>query len=171
MRLSLLFVACVGCAPTYYVADVHMSGEGLVQTKCQFDYRGHATSDCHDEVVDGAPQTYPPDADDHVRVPEKPDPSALVPAPPRPAPSDDDIARAVSAPGVHRLVEQCRSAFAPDVTAVHVRMTIAPTGDVSDVAATDVPARFAECTSHALRTANLARYDGAAVTFEQTLAL
>ncbi len=171
MRNLAVLVLLVACAPQAYVSDVRMAGDTLVVTKCNFDYRGDATNDCHDEVVgDVTAQTYP--SDDSVRTAEAPDPRALAPEPSRPAPNDADIARALAKPGVQRLVSLCHAAYAADVSSVRLQLTVAPSGSITQVAIDrDVPARFGECAAHAVRTASLARYDGAPVTSQQVIAL
>ncbi|HEY0253665.1 MAG TPA: hypothetical protein VGC41_19170, partial [Kofleriaceae bacterium] len=59
-RALLLSVLLASCVPTYYVADVHQSGDGLVISKCEFDYHGNPTSICHDEDV-GESEVMPTD--------------------------------------------------------------------------------------------------------------
>ena len=169
--LALLF-GFTGCAlgTQYYVADVHHDGGDLVMTKCVLDYRGRATSDCHDESVDG---------DDGVPYTGTPDPAtlrhvekelaALAPVA-RPAPSDDAIAQAFRAKGVTKLVELCRTTYAADVTSLAVGVTVQPSGDI-EVEPHGVDGRFAECTDRALRTANIEPYDGGPVHSELRLIL
>jgi hypothetical protein len=154
--------------PRYYVADVYMNAGSLVQTKCAFGSRGRATGDCHDELVaDMVPEQTAPPAEQR----EEPAPISRAPEAAHPAPSNADIAHAFAAPGVHKLVELCRATYAPDLTTLHVTLTVTPSGEVRDVAASDAPVRFVECASRALHTANIASYDGAEIISEQTLAM
>jgi hypothetical protein len=171
--LLLGLVLAAGCAPQYFVSDVHNGGDGLVVTKCEFGLNGRPTNICHDEGGDG--DTYSPDED----ASGTPDPSEIrkvkrqldVPVEKRTAPTDLTIAKAVSAKGVHDSLELCRSAYAPAVTSVGVSMTVAPTGEITELV-TDAPTgQFAQCTDRALRTANILAYDGAAVHSDIRLAL
>jgi hypothetical protein len=77
----------------------------------------------------------------------------------------------VSAKGVHDSLELCRSAYAPAVTSVDVSMTVAPTGEITQLVTNAPTGQFAQCTDRALRTANILAYDGAAVHSEVRLTL
>jgi hypothetical protein len=171
MTRSLTFailLGLTGCYQQYYVADVHQSGGELVMTKCAFDNRGDATNWCHEESVEGNDYQSPP-----------PDPAEIAAAKrnleaqrpvARPAPTDEAIASAVSANGVRKLVELCRSTYAADVTTFEFGLTVAPSGEIT-IEPHAATGRFADCASRALRTANIPSYDGAPVHSEQQLAL
>jgi hypothetical protein len=168
-------LAFAGCYQQYYVADVHSSGEGLVQTKCAFDAQGRATDLCHDELVDGDSDAYP--ADDAYEG--TPDPAQIRavkreldrPRAARPAPDDHAIATAVASSGVPRLLELCRRTYAADLPALQFGITVAPTGAITDVEPHAVSGAFATCADQALRTASFTPYDGAPVHSEQTVVL
>jgi hypothetical protein len=171
--LLLGLVLAAGCAPQYFVSDVHYAGDGLVVTKCEFGLNGRPTNICHDEG--GADNTYGPDED----VSGTADPAEIrkverqleAPVEKRAAPTEVTIAKAVSAKGVHDSLELCRSAYAPAVTSVDVSMTVAPTGEITQLVTNAPTGQFAQCTDRALRTANILAYDGAAVHSEVRLTL
>jgi hypothetical protein len=175
MPRALLFslVLAAGCAPQYFVSDVHNAGDGLVVTKCEFGLDGQPTSICHDEW--GADNTYGPDE----AVNGTPDPAEVqkvkrqldAPVEKRAAPTDATLASAVSSKGVHDSLELCRATYAPAVTSVDVSMTVAPTGEITKLVTNAERGQFAECTDRALRTANILAYDGAAVHSEVRLTL
>lgn len=157
MVLPLLLAAC---APQSYVADIHYDGGGLVATKCAFDAGGQATRWCHDEPIDAPePYTGTPDPAEFRRVER----ALAHRAPPRPAPSDAELASALNAPGVRSAMEACRAAYAPSVTALDVWLTVARTGELTELS-TDAPSgKFAACADRALRTSNLRAFDGTQV--------
>ncbi len=164
-KLSIL-VVLAGCYQHYYVADIHTSGDGLVMTKCAVANHWY----CHDEAIedtDGYAGGTPDPAE--IRHVER-ELAAARPAP-RPVPTDMMIAQALAAPGVHRLVEQCRNTYAKDVTSFDVGLVIAPSGAITGAAREATNDRFADCATRAVATANIAPFDGAPVQSEQRLAL
>jgi hypothetical protein len=171
--LLLGLVLAAGCAPQYFVSDVHHAGGDLVVTKCAFGYDGQPTNICHDES--DADNSYGADE----AVEGTPDPTEVreverqlaAPADQRTAPSDATIASAVTAKGVRDSLELCRSAYAPAVTSVDVSLTVAPSGQITKLVTNAPSGPFARCTDRALRTANILAYDGAAVHSELRLTL
>jgi hypothetical protein len=168
--LVLGLVLSAGCAPQYFVSDVHSEGDALVVTKCAFGFDGQPTNLCHEET--DADTAYGPDE-------VVPDPAELrkvkrqldAPVEKRAAPTDVAIAKAMSAKGVHASLELCRSAYAPAVTSVDVSLTVAPTGEITQLV-TNAPNReLAQCADHALRTANILAYDGPEVHSDVRVAL
>jgi len=146
-----MMTALVACETRYYVADVHHAGGAIVVTKCELGYRGVATHYCHDETLDNS--------------------TATASARSRPPPSDDTLASAFRAKGVTELVVLCRNAYAADVTSLAVGITVQPSGTITNIEPHGVAGKFADCTSHALRAANIEPYDGAPVHSELQLAL
>lgn len=159
-RALLLGLAlAAGCAPQYFVSDVHEAGDGLVVTKCAFGLDGRPTNDCYEEV-DNSPGPFEgtPDPAEVRKVKRQLD----APVEKRNAPTDATIARAVGSKGVHDSLELCRSVYAPAVTSIDVSMTVAPTGEITQLV-TDAAGQFAQCSDRALRTASILAYDGAPV--------
>jgi hypothetical protein len=158
-------VLTASCAPQYFVSDVHNAGDGLVVTKCEFGLDGQPTNICHDESE--ADNAYSPGDD----IRGTPDPAEIrkvkrkldVPIENRAAPTDTALASAVSAKGVHDSLELCRSAYAPAITSLDVSLTVAPSGEITQLVTNAPAGPFAECTDRALRTANILAYDGASV--------
>jgi hypothetical protein len=158
-------VLAAGCAPQYFVSDVHSAGDGLVVTKCEFGIDGQPTNICHDESEGDT--AYGPDED----VGGIPDPAEIrkvkreldAPVEKRVAPTDAAIAKAMTAKGVHDSLELCRSAYAPAVASVDVSLTVAPSGEITQLVTNAPAGRFAQCTDRALRTANILAYDGGSV--------
>jgi hypothetical protein len=171
--LFLSLVLAAGCAPQYFVSDVHNAGDGLVVTKCEFGLDGQPTSICHDESdetygLDNPDESYgTPDPAEVRKVKRQLD----APVEKRAAPTDASIAAAVSSKGVHDSLELCRATYAPAVTSVDVSMTVAPTGEITKLVTNAQKGSFADCTDRALRTANILAYDGAAVHSEVRLTL
>jgi hypothetical protein len=165
-KTCLAFVVLAGCVPTgTYVADVHYdSGGNLVMEKCQFDGRGRATGVCHTEDVQDSGWVRPPDPPT-VAAAER---AANAPVPKRPAPTAADVDRAIASPGVKRAVALCRTSYDPDLASFAFTLGLSPDGKIS-IAPHDAPEPFASCASRALRTANLIAYDGAPMSFEETL--
>ena len=157
-----------GCAPGYYIADIHQGPEGLVAEKCAFDYAGQATNICHREVIDEDGEAWSP----------PPDPPALAaaeraaaaPLATRPPPALADIDRALASPSIRHTVELCRDRFKSDRATFAFTLSVAPTGELA-VEPHDDDGPFTACAARAIRTANLGAYDGDAVRFEQQLVL
>jgi hypothetical protein len=167
MRTILLLALLAGCYPQYYVSNVHTEGGELVQTKCAFDASGRTSNSCHDEPVDDeGPPIIPPDPADLRRARRELD--ASEPAP-RPAPSEATIGQSVTAPGVHRRLEMCRNAYAPASTSLAVSLVVSPDGTVAAEPHAQGP--FAECTTRALASANIAPFDGSPLHVDEQLAL
>ncbi len=161
-------VACgvVGCGPyepyqpNYYVADVQLSGGQLVATRCQLDELGHATSICETGAV--------PDHD----APIMPETTIAVEHhAARPAPDGSAIDRAIAASGTQRLLELCRTTYAPATSSLTATLSIAPSGEITRVALPSGSAAFAECVAHALRTTTLSAFDGAPIEIDEPIAL
>lgn len=136
-------------------------------------FGGQPTNICHDE--NDGDTSYGPDE----AVGGTPDPAEIrkvkreldAPVERRAAPTDLAIAKAVSAKGVHDSLELCRSAYAPAVTSVDVSLTVAPTGEITQLVTNAPSGDFAQCTDRAVRTANILAYDGAAVHSDVRVAL
>jgi hypothetical protein len=170
LLLSLLFA---GCFSNSYVADVHQAGDGsLVMTKCDFDGRGKATSACHEEQVGPVESTsYPTDDPDPAEIRRLEKQVTQQPAP-RPAPTDQLLAHAMTSPGVHTAIEACRSAYAPGAVQLNVTMTIAPSGNITELSTSAGDGPFGQCAIRALRTSNIQSFDGtSSVHTEQQLNL
>lgn len=165
-HVALLFVI-VGCSRSYYVADVRYEGDELVAERCAFGHRNGPSTDCYLEPI------VPPTADPAELAAAKRDLVAatheVAVSASRPAPTTDDVSHALASPSVHRAVELCRMRYDKHVTHFEFTLEVAPSGDIS-IASHDA-SPFADCASHALRTANLHSYEGAAVSFEQQLVL
>ena len=176
IRLALLLgLATTACSPAYYVSDVRLDDSGtLVQQKCALTVNGRATDDCHDEPVLGADgETI------SVNEPASPEDIAAAradvrrteqAAQRRAAPSQQDVARALTSPSVRQLLGECRNAYAPGVASIQFALTVQPSGAIA-VELRDVANPFADCAARALQSANVHAFDGAPVTFEQQLAV
>jgi hypothetical protein len=71
---------------------------------------------------------------------------------------------------VRRLLDLCRSAYAPGVRSIRFALTAQPSGTVA-VALRDAASPFGDCATRALQSVNLRAFDGASVTFDQQLAI
>ena len=100
-----------------------------------------------------------------------PDPPVGTLVLPTPAPDATAVARAVDASGAHRLLAACRSAYAKDAVALHAALVIAPSGAIERVQLYDADGPFADCAASALRTTNLAPFDGPTTAVDLSLAL
>lgn len=162
MRALLVVLVVSGCGPTgYYVADIRPTTGGFEVTKCAFDDRGKAeTGNCTTETIATSPET-------------------IVPAPPeaaprraRPAPTAEQVKAELDGKSVHGLIEQCRATYAKDLTSFSFRVTIDPSHGVTNVEPSGtVDATFADCAAKALRAADVPRFDGPPVTYDEALAL
>jgi hypothetical protein len=176
MRISLLWVlvAVPACVPMQrsFVADVHYDeGGNLVANKCDFDYKGRATSVCHDEDNDGAPEQWSPPPDPAtLRAAERAVEAAKVVARRR-APTAVSVDHALKARSVQRSLALCKQELAPDRLAFDFSLTVAPTGQITVVpSSAEYADAFASCAARAISGANLGAFDGPEpVTFTEQL--
>lgn len=163
MRTFALLLVAACTRPGYYVADVQPVPGGIAVTKCAFDSHGKATSDddCKTDTLFIAP---PP-------VAGGVEPPAAPPRQPRPAPTAEQIHAALSVRGVHDLLAQCRATYSKAAT-FEFRITIDRKGVVGEVAPSAIyEPQFVDCATRALRTANIAHFDGEPVTYDEVLPL
>lgn len=176
MRIFLVGAALLSaCVPVQrsYVADVHYDeGGNLVANKCDFDYKGRATSVCHDEDIEGGEQWSPPPDPATLRALEARVEAAKHVAARR-APDATKVDTALKAPSVQRSLALCKRELAPDRVAFDFTLTLAPTGQITIVpSAAEYPDAFSSCAARALSGANLSGFDGAEpVSFTEQLAI
>jgi hypothetical protein len=170
-KIALAALALSACLlpPSYVVTDIH----GDQVTKCEVDGRGRVTGVCHDESTDDAPPVT------YGTAPQEPDrnpndevvPGGLERLAPHAAPTAGQVAQALTAPPVHALLDRCRDAYQTGLDRFAVDLTVAPSGEISQVAPVGVNDQLGACAARAIHTAHLPAFAGGAVAFRQELML
>jgi hypothetical protein len=154
-RIALFALVLAGCIepPSYYVANVYSTPNGTMVQRCELGSQanGPNPSACHIEPMQNAPYGF---TDSEPR----PQPTAT-------PPTQADLVKLFNSTDVHRDVEACKEQYANAVTSFRVKITVAPTGDVTQVVPTEtanVDEWFTQCAVKAVTAFKLTPFVGGA---------
>jgi hypothetical protein len=152
-RIAIFVLVLAGCVepPSYYVANVYATPNGPMVQRCELgsQINGPDPSRCLVEPMPSAPYGL----------------TASGPAPqPNPtAPTQADLVKLFNSNDVHRDVEACKSEYANGLTSFRVKITVAPSGDVTQVVpAGNVDDWFSQCAVKAVTAFKVAPFVGGA---------